>query len=463
MKRALLLLTAFLWLSGTSYATGFISGSTGADGAFDLSVQPPITPSYVTTAGTTATVTLPSNGILNLTTVNVPSGWTVKFIKNAANTPVSILATEDVVIGGTIDISGQSATSQTPGAGGPGGYGGGYSGGSALPGGNGGGPGGGGGGPSSGYINGGGGGFGTAGGTSGSGYGAAGAAYGNARLIPLIGGSGGGGCAGDPGSAKCGGGGGGGALLIASTTTITISGVLKADGGSTIYYGCGLGDCPCSGGGSGGAIRLIANIISGTGSITAKGGNLDRSIKGGTGRIRIEAYTNSLASATDPPYTYGQPGSVFASQMPILSITSIAGVNVPANPMGSYAQPDILLPSTITNPVTVAVAANNIPVGTTVTISVIPQYGSAIVATTTLSGTQSSSSGSSSVNLSTTYSNVITAQATYTIQTAMYWNGERIEKVRVAATMGKEPETVYITESGKEIKAKELIVAGLVK
>ncbi|MDI6800831.1 MAG: hypothetical protein QMD01_02045 [Thermodesulfovibrionales bacterium] len=136
---------------------------------------------------------------------------------------------------------------------------------------------------------------------------------------------------------------------------------------------------------------------------------------------------------------------------------------MPANPTGSYSQPDIMLPNTTTNPVAVNISAAYIPVGTTVTVSVIPQYGSATNVNTTLSGVLESSTGSANVNLSTQYSNVITAQATYTLQTAMYYEGEKIEKVRVASTTGKESETVYITESGKEIKSKELILAGLLK
>ena len=80
-----------------------------------------------------------------------------------------------------------------------------------------------------------------------------------------------------------------------------------------------------------------------------------------------------------------------------------------------------------------------------------------------LSGTDASSTGSANVDLSTQYSNVIMAQATYTLQEAMYYDGEKIDKVRIAATIGKQPETVYITESGKEIRAKELVMAGLVR
>jgi len=415
-------------------AMASVSGSTGADGAFNP------------TANTLRQ--LPADGVFNFTTVNIPTGVTVTFTKNAANTPVYILATGDVVIAGTIKVDGGSTSSTTgtaPGIGGPGGYDGGYGGGVNALGGKGMGPGGGGGGPSTSYRAGGGGGFGTAGGTYAANHGAGGPVYGNASLVPLIGGSGGGGGAGYSSSAEYGGGGGGGALLIASSASITVTGSISANGGNGYNY---------AGGGSGGAIRLIANTISGTGNISARGGNLGSTDNGGQGRIRLEASTNNFTPCTDPVYTYGQPGSAFLANAPVLRITSVASVSVPANPTGSYAQPDLLLPNTTTNPVTVNLSASYIPVGTSVTVSVIPQYGSTSSVTTSLSGVLESSTASASVNLSTTYSNVIMAQATFTLTASLYWDGEKIEKVRVAATMGKDSEAVYITESGKEIKAE---------
>lgn len=437
MKRLVLfVLISLLFLTNNAHAA-FVSGSTGADGAFNPTAN--------------IEVTLPADGILNYTTVNIPSTVTVTFKKNAANTPVYMLATGDVTIAGTINVNGASTTSTTstaPGAGGPGGYNGGYGGAISVQGGKGIGPGGGGGGPNSTYTYGGGGGYATAGGTQGANYGAGGPSYGNARVIPLIGGSGGGGMAGFTYASSSGGGGGGGAILIASSTTITVTGTITAKGGDGYN---------AAGGGSGGAIRLIANTISGNGTISATGGSISNLWKGGQGRIRLEATINNRTAGTDPVYTYGQPGTVFVANVPSLSITSIAAVNVPASPTGSYAQPDILLPSTTVNPIAVTLSAANIPVSTTIAVSVIPQYGSAVSVNATLSGTDSASTGSASINLSTSYSNVIMAQATFTLLTAMFYDGEKIEKVRVAAVMGKESEVVYITESGREIKAAEMM------
>jgi hypothetical protein len=427
-----LILALFLF---SSSAFAFVSGSTGADGALNP------------TANTE--VVLPADGILNYTTINIPSGKTVTFKRNTANTPVYILATGDVTIAGTINVSGATSSNTAPGIGGPGGYDGGYGGSTGMPGGKGLGPGGGEGGPSATYRYGGGGGYATAGGTQGANYGAGGSTYGNVRIVPLVGGSGGGGCAGLATASCYGGGGGGGAILIASSGTITVTGYIMADGGnSTSSY---------NGAGSGGAIRLMATTITGNGTISAKGGSLSYLNKGGEGRIRLEADTNNFSAGTDPVYTSSPPGSVFMTNVPTLSIASVAGFNTPSNPGGSYSQPDILLPSATTNPVTVHITATNIPVVTTVTVSVTPQYGSATSVNTTLSGTDASSTADANVNLSTQYSNVITAKATFQIVIAMYYDGEKIEKVRVATTMGGNSEAVYITEKGREIKSTELL------
>lgn len=427
-KIAIMLINLSLALLPAVSYGAFVSGSTGADGAFNP------------TANTT--VTLPPNGVLNYTTVNIPSGVTVTFNKNAANTPVYMLATGDVVITGTLSVNASNGTS-IPGDGGPGGFGGGTGGTMYDRGGKGLGPGGGfpgnfNGGCDWNKNNGGGGGFGTVGSNACS---TGGSTYGSERLLPLIGGSGGGG-GGGPANPSMSGGGGGGAILVASSGTITVNGSITANGGSGVNSGGGSG--------SGGGIKLVANIISGTGSLVAVGG-FGSPGAGGAGRIRMEFFSNSSKMTTNPASSLGSPGEVFVSAQPGLTITSIGGQSAPANPTGNYNQPDIPLPSTTTNPVTVNISAANIPVGTTVKVRVIPQYGVDSSVNTTLSGTDQSSTASANVTLSTTYSNIVTAEATFTV-VAMYYNGEQIDKVHVAATMGGKSETTYITKSGKTIK-----------
>src|SRR5689334_17751554 len=75
-----------------STSTSFSSGSTGADGAF----------------APTASVALqvPPSGTFNFTTINIPAAVTVTFFRNATNTPVTMLASGDVTILGTISLDG---------------------------------------------------------------------------------------------------------------------------------------------------------------------------------------------------------------------------------------------------------------------------------------------------------------------------------------------------------------------
>src|SRR6266702_2100635 len=128
-----------IWMGGAGFllvllgaspvaAQTYTSGSTGSLGAFAPDCNPkPCTISPL--------VTLPPDGVLNYTTVTVPLNVTVMFTPNAANTPVTLLATGDVTIAGTISVDGADGVvaSANPsikpgGAGGPGGFAGGQSG-----------------------------------------------------------------------------------------------------------------------------------------------------------------------------------------------------------------------------------------------------------------------------------------------------------------------------------------------
>ena len=458
MKRVMFLLITMVLLSSSAFAGSFVSGSTGVDGAFNPT--------------TNTELQMPANGIFNFTTVNIPAGVTVTFKKNDANTPVYILATGDVTIVGSFNVDGKSGNAQYPGKGGPGGFDGGFggvgSGGTGL-------------GSGAGkqavlggsypYGNGGGGaGFGTGGGSGqycgcGGSAGGAGGTYGNSTLMPLIGGSGGGGGAGTWQACTGGaGGGGGGAILIASSATITVTGAINANGSggrdSIVNDWCtGSG-----GGGSGGAIRLIANVIAGNGTISAAGAgggyNGHDGGSGGLGRIRLETNSMVRTSGTNPAYVAGWPTTVFVANIPTIKITSIGGIAVPESPSGTFGTPDVMLPVTTTNPVAVGVSATNIPVGTTVAITSVPEYGSAVSATSTgLSGTFASSTATANMSISVNYKCILTATATFTVQTAMFYDGEKIEKVRVASKIGGDSEVVYITEKGREIPAEKLMAS----
>lgn len=487
-----------LFVASGSVFAAYISGSTGADGAYNPTVS--------------ESVQLPPDGIFNYTSVNIPSGVAITYLKNAANTPVTILATGDVTIQGTINVSATTPSStdvSVPGLAGPGGYDGGSGG---QPGGW----------PSNwvvGYTgsNVGTAGIGPGGGAPGSihkpagvnvnyvadaaaggggAYGAApsaaggvcpttpGVAYGNNNLIPLIGGSGGGGGAGGPVISGSGGGGGGGAILIAASGTINVTGAILANGGSLTAIGnITNGRGALGGGGSGGAIRLIATTVSGNGTISAVGGtsaaeqlnnstysyyvcsnSANGSMNGANGRIRIEAESIARTAAANPIAVTGTPSLVFVPGLPTLSITSIGGVAVPAVPTGSA---DVTLPSGFTNPVDVTFVTSGVTVGSAIKLTVIPVKGVAYSATSAATtGTTSLATASVSVNLPSGTNNTLQASVTYTVVASIgdamgvYAQGERVEKVTLATTLGSKESTVTLTTvSGKEYVVPASVLA----
>jgi hypothetical protein len=508
MKRPELTLkhfAAMMLALAPGWALAFSSGSTGADGPFSPTVN--------------TVVTLPPSGIFNYTTVNIPAGVTVTYLKNTTNTSVVILATGDVTIAGSLNVRGNSSPNVgaagdgnqgddgQPGKGGPGGFDGGK-GGNDLGGapllvsffaGTGLGPGGGGGGASwltstncdcrgcstSGFSKsepGAGGGFGAAAGAAGDASCVLGSvnyvqpqggpSYGSTLLLPLIGGSGGGGGGGGSTFAGSGGGGGGGAILIASSGTVSVTGSVLADGGasgSTAGGGCGS----TGGGGSGGAIRIIATTIAGNGTISAAGGgaggigtcgSVDRVVQGSAGapgRVRLEAETITRTAASNPVATSDLPGNVFVAGFPTLTISSVAGVPAPSTPTGTA---DITLPAGTPNPVTVVFTTSNVPVGNTVLLKVIPQTGATSSAISpALTGSTASATASVSVNLPVGPS-VLQAQTTFTIVAALgdllknFAGNERVEKITLSATLGGKSRMTLITVSGHEYEAPEAAI-----
>ena len=461
MTRSLLVLVSLglcLFISvAASAQNNFSSGSTGADGAF--------------APATTQTITVPDSGVFNFTTVNIPAGVTITFNRATNNKPLTILASGDVVIAGTINVDGKPGSPSTfvGGLGGPGGGTGGTGGygfDNSHTGVAGDGPGGGGGGiggptaPTPG--GGGGGGYGTAGaaGSSGAVGGQAGPKFGAPTILPLTGGSGGGGGAATNNTRGGAAGGGGGAILIASSGTITINGTITARGGAGAT-GAGGG-----GGGAGGAIRLIANIIAGTGTLRADGGALGNANVGfnggvgGQGYIRVEAYDyNGFTGSTIPTNiaSLSFPHPITPPNSPTLRIASVAGVNAPTTPAGSLqAVPDVIVPASTANPVTVALEAANMPVGTVLQVILTPTRGArTTVSSGPLAGTDSSSTASASVTLPGGIS-VIAAigviDLTIAKATPMFLNGERVNRIEVAAVFGGASELTYITESGRRIR-----------
>ncbi|MGE3309932.1 MAG: hypothetical protein AB7O66_08175 [Limisphaerales bacterium] len=288
----------------SSHAQGFLSGSTGADGALLVTAN--------------RVLDLPSDGIFHFTTIEVRAGATLSFKPNALNTPVHLLATGNVVIEGRIEVNAGNGSANPPvgGLGGPGGFNGGNPGTGAIP-------------PGAGYGPGGARGgtlvF-SAPGTAAGSFGSVGnggsnnrsTVYGSPLLVPLIGGSGGGGTTGTPGT---GGGGGGGAVLIASSTSIHVPGAIEAIGGNGIVNAA-------DNGGSGGAIRLVAPKVSGAGFIRVGGSD-----GGGFGRSRVDTLDRrDLALRFEPTgaATVGSLMMVFPTPRPRLDIIGLATTLIPA-------------------------------------------------------------------------------------------------------------------------------------
>lgn len=301
--------------------------------------------------------------VFHYTSVTIATGVTLKFTNHGANAPVVWLVEGPVQINGTLNVAGTMGSNGESDAG-PGGFRGGrYGILPALPGG--------GFGPGGGYpgttatvnYSGSGGGYGSAG--SGTTAAPGGSVYGNAAIVPLIGGSGGGGRYNNANA----GGGGGGAILLTAQTSIVLNGFIDARGGGGGYGGPG----------SGGAIRLITPSISGTGTLNATGGS-SGTYSGGVGRIRIEAAQQSLGSlGITPPASIVDPGDVPQfwpdAATPSVRVVSLNGVVVPADPRASLSYPSQDTYLSGSGNVTAVLEAANVPTNATLEVFIVKQGG----------------------------------------------------------------------------------------
>jgi len=454
-------------------AMAFDSGSTGVDGS--------LTPNVNTE------VQLPPSGILNYTSINIPVGVTVRFRRNATNTPATLLVSGNVTIAGIIDIGGGAAPGINgagngnvaddglPGAGGPGGFAGGMGGqvdtltgaGSRLGGQAGLGPGGGRAQPSN-FTGqrcaGAGGSFASVGEFSTNcAVPANGPVYGNVDLLPLVGGSGGGGGTGTSSTVGAGGGGGAGALLLGVSGTLNLTGSILAIGGvggssgQTLFSAGGA----VGGGGSGGAIRLVASTLNGSGPISAiagpagRWGDTNPGFNGGVGRIRLEADVLTRTTQTTPPYTTSTPGPLNVTGVPTIRIASVAGVAAPASPTGNA---DIVLPAATPNSVPVLVETVNVPPGNTVSLITTPPRGLPVTTVSTaLQGSLAAATATGNVDIGDG-SNVILATISYSVSGAQqralsrFTGGEKVLRVELTAGLsGSGSATVLVTESGRRV------------
>lgn len=314
--------------------------------------------------------------VFKFSSVTIGSGRIVRFINHPSRAPVIWLVEGDVdiSINGTIDLRGEIAKNAFAGPGepGPGGFRGGY-GHSEVSG------------PSAGFGPGGAGVQSFVGGTntrasSGS-HATVGARgnlddpsnvpgpiYGNARVLPLLGGSGGASFSGVFSPLRRSGGAGGGALLIVAGGSIRIDGKIDASGGNGGSVG----------GGAGGAIRLVAPVVSGLGRLIALGGiSHPGPLVAGDGRIHIEADIIDLPQPGEPNFTFEtleDPPMIFPPpSAPRVRISLVGGIATQDDPRASFPFADVTLSTT--DPVTVKVEAENLPLDATVRVRFVPRSG----------------------------------------------------------------------------------------
>lgn len=93
------------------------------------------------------------------------------------------------------------------------------------------------------------------------------------------------------------------------------------------------------------------------------------------------------------------------------------------------------------------------------TVTVKPLDGAASSATSTpLSGALAGSTATASLTIPTNQPSVISASVTFTLAAVpgvgpLFAQGEEVEQVRVAATLGGASQVTYITTSGREVPA----------
>jgi hypothetical protein len=325
----------------------FSSGSTGSDGALSLTASGTVTldPS-----------TLPNhcaNNVCNFSSITIGANTVVVLTSQLwRNASVVWLSQGAVNIAGALHVDGSNGAQMNaanpglnrfPASPGPGGFPGGVGGYLSQPAQ-----------PGAGF------GGGAAGNPTNHGGASAVYSYYNNQLTPLVGGSGGGGGYQGTSTAGGNGGGGGGAIRIVSSTSITVGGGITANPGYSLGP-VGSGSGGNGGQGSGGVIHLVAPTVGGA-------GNLQTDYGGSSGVTEISTATNNFTAgqvlgAYVAAGLYAPP---LPSGIPAVQVTSVNGVAAPQYPTANPMVPDVTINSS--TPVSVVIAAQNIPTTTTVTL-----------------------------------------------------------------------------------------------
>lgn len=281
-------------------------------------------------------------------------------------------------------------------------------------------------------------------------------------LTQLIGGSGGGGAASTTTCALghnngASGGGGGGAVLLSANTQITFDGngaylYANGGGGGSSYCGCYEG-----GGGAGGSLKLVGPKMTGGGFAQLSGGYSPRLGVAPGGVIRVEGdatLLNLSIQGQSNGSLAAAPGAITPAATPSLRITQIGTQTVPGAPTGNTATPDVSFATPPTGPVTVSLAAANIPLGAAIKVRVTPQVGAFTEVTSDpLSGTIASSTGTASVTIPPGYGS-ITATASFGCDTnfcALLPAHERAGAVVEVVAAAGASRAYIVTKEGRRI------------
>ena len=351
MALAILASTPRLYAQITS-----IPNADGSDLALNVTVSTNIDLSQAANGSWTSSSANPGKGtydanqwavVFKYSSVNIAPGATVTFSNHITHAPVVWLVSSNVTINGNLSLDGQNYNNDPinlpePGPGG-------FRGGSGT------------------YnILGRGPGFGPGGGASSYQPGTYATSYGNAQLLPLIGGSGG--ASGVNGSEN--GGGGGGAILIAAKGAISF-------GGAGSVHAIGGNGNPSRG--SGGGIRLVANQILGVSGSSISALGFCPTCPAEIGIVRLETTNLSSAINITPTTQAVAPSNtptifpVGAATVSVLSVSNANGlVTAPLDPRAvmspNVGADDITLVTT--NTVTIRLQALNFPTNGAVTVFV---------------------------------------------------------------------------------------------
>jgi hypothetical protein len=193
------------------------------------------------------------------------------------------------------------------------------------------------------------------------------------------------------------------ALITLETSTIDVRG--GAGGFNCIGYRGGAG--------SGGSLRLAAPTITGSSNLLL-----------GNGILRVEGNASVFSGFIDTVRgtVLSAPQPAIPAGFPTLRITSVGGIAVGPNPTGSISTPDVTFPTAPTGPVTVNLAASNIPTtpAKVVTVRANPLIGTPTAAESTpLAGSLQNSTASASLPTIPAGAGVITAVTTFPVTSAM--------------------------------------------